>query len=309
MSDHLGHVADASARPEIHSAGERTSWIRPVLVMILRIVLCLVFGLPLVFMIVSSFKPDTQIFADLGSWTAFLPIGNLSLNNYTGVFGRVPFATFMVNSIFIAVSTVVLGILINSMAAFALSRMEFKGQKLILGVVLATLIVPFETMALPLLWWVNTIPYIDGSQGWLDTYAVQIVPFLANAFSIYLFFQYFDSIPKELDEAATVDGAGWFRIYRSIVMPLSGPAIATVAILTFLPAWNSYLWPLMVVQTESLRPVMVGIDYFKQMGSGSGVSWGQIMAYASMITVPVLALFIAFQKAFINSVASSGVKG
>ena len=134
---------------------------------------------------------------------------------------------------------------------------------------------------------------------------MQIVPFIANAFSIFLFYQYFDSIPKELDEAAMVDGAGWFRIYRSIIMPLSGPAIATVAILTFLPVWNQYLWPLMVVQSEELRPVMVGIDYFKQLN----VAWGQIMAYATMITVPVLVLFIAFQRSFINSIASSGVKG
>ena len=116
-----------------------------------------------------------------------------------------------------------------------------------LGIILATLIVPFETLALPLLWWVEQAALTStGSVGWLDTYEVQIIPFIANAFSIYLFYQYFDSIPKELDEAAKVDGAGWFRIYRSIVMPLSGPAIATVAILTFLPAWNQYLWPLMV---------------------------------------------------------------
>lgn len=283
----------------------RPSTTRAVLGMILRIVLSLVFGLPLVFMIVSSFKPDLQIFADLGTFNAFLPVGELSIDNYLGVFDRVPFATFLMNSVLISVATVVLGLIVNSMAAFALSRMTFKGQKVILGVILATLIVPFETMALPLLWWVNTLPYIDGSQGWLDTYAVQIVPFIANAFSIYLFYQYFDSIPKELDEAARVDGAGWFRIYRSVIMPLAGPAIATVAILTFLPAWNSYLWPLMVVQSEELRPAMVGIDYFKQLN----VSWGQIMAYASIITVPVLAMFIAFQRAFINSIASSGVKG
>jgi len=308
MSDHLAHVADTTTT-EPRTAGSRDNRLSGVLVMALRVVLCLVFGLPLVFMIVSSFKPDTQIFADLASWSAFLPVGDVSLANYTGLMDRVPFVTFMVNSVFISVCTVVLGLLVNSMAAFALSRIEFRGQKVVLGIVLATLIVPFETMALPLLWWVNTIPYFDGSQGWLDTYAVQIIPFLANAFSIYLFYQYFDSIPKELDEAATVDGAGWFRIYRSIVMPLSGPAVATVAILTFLPAWNSYLWPLMVVQSESLRPVMVGIDYFKQATGSSGTAWGQIMAYATMITVPVLALFIGFQRAFINSIASSGVKG
>lgn len=308
MSDHLAHVADTTTT-EPRTAGSRDNRLSSALVMALRVLLCLVFGLPLVFMIVSSFKPDTQIFADLASWSAFLPVGDVSLANYTGLMDRVPFVTFMVNSVFISVCTVVLGLLVNSMAAFALSRIEFRGQKVVLGIVLATLIVPFETMALPLLWWVNTIPYFDGSQGWLDTYAVQIIPFLATAFSIYLFYQYFDSIPKELDEAATVDGAGWFRIYRSIVMPLSGPAVATVAILTFLPAWNSYLWPLMVVQSESLRPVMVGIDYFKQATGSSGTAWGQIMAYATMITVPVLALFIGFQRAFINSIASSGVKG
>ncbi len=304
----LSHVAETP--PTEHRAvGERPRGRgRSALTLLLRVVLCLVFGLPLVFMIVSSFKPDNQIFSDLGSVNGFLPVGDLSTDNYTGVFNRVPFAQFMANSVMISVVTVVLGLLVNSMAAFALARITFKGSKIALGVILATLIVPFETLALPLLWWTNKLPFLgpDGfSEGWLDTYQVQIVPFIANAFSIFLFYQYFDSIPKELDEAATVDGAGWFRIYRSIVMPLSGPAIATVAILTFLPTWNQYLWPLMAVQTEELRPVMVGIDYFKQLN----VSWGQIMAYATIITAPVLALFVAFQRAFINSIASSGVKG
>ncbi len=235
-------------------------------------------------------------------------MGDLSFDNYVGAAERVPLVQFLINSVIITVCTVGFGLIVNSMAAFALARLQFRGQQIILGVILATLIVPFETMALPLLWWVNTLPFVDVngiSQGWLDSYQVQIVPFIANAFSIFLFYQYFDSIPKELDEAAKVDGAGWFRIYRSIVMPLAGPAVATVAILTFLPAWNQYLWPLMVVQSEELRPAMVGIDYFFQLN----VSWGQLMAYASVITVPILILFIAFQRAFVNSIASSGVKG
>jgi multiple sugar transport system permease protein len=306
----LPHVAETAVEPT-HVAGQdsapRGSW-RTGLGVALRVLLCLVFGLPLLFMIVSSFKPDAQIFSDLNGVGAFLPVGDLSLDNYTGVFDRVPFATFMLNSIIISVVTVVLGVIVNSMAAFALARIKFRGSGLILGVILATLIVPFETLALPLLWWSNKLPFWGPNgfeEGWLDTYQVQIIPFIANAFSIFLFYQYFDSIPKELDEAATVDGAGWFRIYRSIVMPLAGPAVATVAILTFLPTWNQYLWPLMAVQSEELRPVMVGIDYFKQLN----VSWGQIMAYATMITVPVLMLFVAFQRAFINSIASSGVKG
>jgi multiple sugar transport system permease protein len=278
----------------------------------IRILLVVVFSFPLLFMFVSSFKPDAQIFADLTSVRSILPVGDISLDNYRGVFDRVPAGRMLLNSIGISVITVVLGILVNSMAAFALSRMRWRGQKVVLMGIIATLIVPFETFALPLVWWVDKLPWLelDGfrlvlTEGWLDSYHVQIIPFLANAFSIFLFYQYFESIPKELDEAARVDGASWFGIYRMVVMPLSGPAVATVAILTFLPAWNQYLWPLMVVQTEEYRPVMVGIQYFFQLN----VSWGQIMAYASMITVPVLALFLAFQRAFIGSIASAGVKG
>ncbi|POH66606.1 sugar ABC transporter permease [Cryobacterium zongtaii] len=279
---------------------------------ILRIGLAVLFLFPILFMFVSSLKPDQQIFGDLSSIAAFLPIGNISMDNYAAVFDRVPAARFLVNSIGISAITVIAGILVNSLAAFALSRMRVRGKTVILTLIIATLIVPFETLALPLVWWVNQLPSFEltelgfmFSKGWIDTYQVQIIPFVANAFSIYLFHQYFESIPKELDEAARMDGAGWFRIYRQVVMPLSGPAIATVAILTFLPAWNSYLWPLMVVQTEELRPVMVGVQYFFQLN----VSWGEVMAYSTLITLPVVALFIAFQRSFVNSIASSGVKG
>ena len=277
-----------------------------------RLLCAAVFAAPLLFMVVSSLKPDTDIFKDMGSVRAFLPIGDISLRNYAGVFDIVPATRFLFNSLFVSVVTVILGVLVNSMAAFALSRLIWPGRSIALSVVIATLVVPFETFALPLLWWVNKLPWLTTngfnltmSEGWLDTYHVQILPFAANAFSIYLFYSYFQSIPRELDEAARVDGAGWFRIYRTVVMPLSGPAIATVSILTFLPAWNSYLWPLMVVQTQELRPVMVGISYFFQLK----VHWGEIMAYSTLITFPVLALFLAFQRAFVNSIASTGVKG
>jgi multiple sugar transport system permease protein len=277
-----------------------------------RIGFAIVFAFPLVFMFVSSLKPDLQIFGDLASVAAFLPVGNISLDNYAAVFDRVPAARFLVNSIGVSVVTVVLGLFVNSLAAFALSRMRVPFKSAILTAIIATLIIPFETLALPLVWWVNQLPSfgLDAfgfyfSKGWLDTYQVQIIPFIANAFSVFLFHQYFQSIPRELDEAARVDGASWFAIYRRIVMPLSGPAIATVAILTFLPAWNSYLWPLMVVQTEELRPVMLGVSYFFQLN----VSWGEIMAYCSLITLPLIALFIAFQRSFVNSIAATGVRG
>jgi len=295
-------AAGTARRPGLRRAGGN----------LVRILLVGFFAFPLVFMFMSSLKPDDQIFADLSSIKAFLPVGDISLANYTGVFDTVPAARFLINSIIITTLIVLVGLVVNSMAAFALSRMRWRGKTVVLAAIIATLVVPFETFALPLLWWVNKLPWFlfQGGQlyyttGWLDTYRVQIFPFLANAFSIYLFYSYFQSIPTTLDEAARVDGAGWFRIYRSIVMPLAGPAIATVAILTFLPAWNSYLWPLMVVQTESLRPVMVGISYFQQLK----VLWGQIMAYSTLITIPVLVMFLALQRQFIRSIASAGVKG
>ncbi len=274
--------------------------------------LAVVFLFPLVFMFVSSLKPDAQILSDVGSPRAFLPVGDISLENYFGVFDRVPVSRFLVNSVLVTVLTVGLGLVVNSMAGFALSRLRWRGRALVLAVVIATLIVPFETIAVPMVYWVSKLPTLvmEGGVlkydfGWLNSYHVQIVPFVANAFSIFLFTQYFSTIPKSLDEAARIDGASWFTIYRRIVVPLAGPAFATVAILTFLPAWNQYLWPLMVVQQEELRPVMVGMQYFFQLNT----AWGEVMAYTSLITLPVLAVFLAFQRAFVSSVAASGVKG
>ncbi|CAN3700746.1 L-arabinose transport system permease protein AraQ [Microbacterium sp. MM2322] len=275
-------------------------------------ILAVFFLFPLVFMFVSSLKPDAQILQDIDSPAAFLPTGDISLDNYFGVFDRVPVAQFLFNSIFVTVLTVGLGLIVNSLAGFALSRLRWKGRVVVMALVIATLIVPFETIAVPMVYWVNQLPTLvmEGGVlkydfGWLNTYQVQIVPFIANAFSIFLFAQYFSTIPTSLDEAARIDGASWFTIYRRIIVPLSGPAFATVAILTFLPAWNQYLWPLMVVQKEELRPVMVGMQYFFQLNT----AWGEVMAYTSLITLPVLIVFLVFQRAFVSSIAASGVKG
>lgn len=278
----------------------------------LLVFLAIIFLFPIVFMFVSSLKPDAQLLRDTSSLNAFLPYGDISLGNYTGVFERVPAARFIFNSVLITTITVALGLVINSMAGFAIARLKWRGQGLVLAVIVSTLILPFETFAIPLLLIVSELPSIgfDGLQpvyyqGWLNTYHVQILPFVAHAFSIFLFVQYFKSLPTSLDEAARVDGASWFQVYRKVILPLSGPAMATVAILTFLPIWNAYLWPLMVTQTEDIRPVMVGVQYFFQLD----VAWGEIMAYLSMITLPVLVMFLMFQRAFVESIASSGVKG
>jgi multiple sugar transport system permease protein len=276
------------------------------------IFLAFLFLFPVVYMFVSSLKPDQQLLSDTNSLRAFLPVGDVSLDNYTGVFDRVPAGRFLFNSILVSAVTVTVGLIINSMAGFAIARMRWRGQGLALTIIIATLIVPFETIAIPMLFLVSRLPSIafEGGMpvfetGWLNTYQVQILPFAANAFSIFLFVQFFKSLPVELDEAARMDGAGFFTIYRRIIMPLSGPVVATVAILTFLPIWNSYLWPLMVTQTEDSRPVMVGVSFFFQMN----VAWGELMAYLSLITIPVLILFLALQRTFVESIAASGVKG
>lgn len=305
-----GRTAPAPDRPT--EGRQQAARRRRLLTYLPMVVLAVIFLFPLVFMFVSSFKPEAQILSDIGSPQAFLPVGDISGQNYADVFDRVPVVRFLLNSVLVTVLIVGLGLVVNSLAGFALSRLEWSGRKVVLTVVIATLIVPFETIAIPMVYWVSKLPTIvfEGlvpryDFGWLNTYEVQIVPFIANAFSIFLFTQYFSTIPKSFDEAARIDGAGWFTIYRRIIVPLSGPAFATVAILTFLPAWNQYLWPLMVVQQEELRPVMVGMQYFFQINP----AWGEIMAYTSLITLPVLVMFLAFQRAFVSSIASSGVKG
>lgn len=283
------------------------------LIYILLVLAAAIAVFPLLFMVSSSLKAsDQQIFADLTSWRAFFPVGDLTFDNYANVNNRVPAFRFFFNSVLVTVAIVVFGLFVNSLIAFAIARIRFKGYQVVLSIVLATLMVPFETIAVPLIYWVRKLPLVtwagDGfliRQGLLNTYQVQILPFIANALAIFLFVQQFKSIPKDFDEAARVDGAGWFTIYRKIIVPMSRSTFATVAIITMLPAWNSYLWPLMAVQKENLRPVSVGMQYFFQLNP----AWGEIMAYATLITLPMIILFVMFQRSFVTSLSSSGVKG
>ncbi len=326
---------------------------------VLLVAVALLFMFPIVFMLVSSLKPDFQLLRDSSSLLAFVPYGELSTDNYVEAYRRVPLIRFVFNSVLITSMTVLLSLFVNSLAGFALAVPRWKGKNLILSIIIATLIVPFETIAIPLLLIVSKLPWpgvsknlvetlaniqlptfilpfrafaeeplrripqgvsllellgvgecegdaaICITQGWLDSYHVQILPFIAGAFAIFLFVQNFKSIPYELVEAARIDGASWFQIYARIFVPISGPVFATVAILGFLGMWGAYLWPIMVVQSETLRPVQIGVSYFFQLD----VAWGEIMAYLSIITIPVLLLYLSLQRAFVESIASSGVKG
>ncbi len=229
--------------------------------------------------------------------------------NYESAFGRAPIIRFLFNSVLITAVTLVCSLLVCSLGAFAFVFLNWFGRELLLTLILATFIVPFETIAIPLLMIVNSLPWVglDGIYfGWLNSYQVQIIPFIADALTVFLFVQYFRDLPIELVEAARAEGASWWQVYRKIVIPLSGPVLATAAILKFLMMYNNqFLWPIMVVQEETYRPIMVGLQYFFQLNT----AWGEIMAYLTIITLPVLIFYLTLQKAFIASIAATGVKG
>lgn len=272
------------------------------------ILVAVIFIFPLLFMVMNSLKPTSQLLADTSSLRAFLPVGDISLDNYVDAFKRAPVGIFVFNSVLVTGITVIASLFICSLAAFAFVFLHWKGREVLLSIVLATLIIPFETIAIPLLLIVSKLPWfgVEGLEiGWLNSYRVQIIPWIADGLTIFLFVQFFKDLPGELVEAARVEGASWWQIYRRVVMPLSGPVLATAAILKFLVMYNQYLWPLIVVQEESYRPVMVGLGYFFQLN----VVWGEVMAYLSLITLPVVAFYLVLQRAFIASIASTGVKG
>ena len=286
--------------------------IRTLLLFAVMCLLGIVFAAPLLFMFASSFKRDDAIFANLTSWSAFVPDAGWSMANYTAIFERSNLPLFLLNSSIIAAFVVAGGVLVNSMLAFSLSRMRWRGRRIVLAVIVALMIIPFEVIAIPLLSLVARLPWPGLEQGaltwhigWFNSLHVQIIPFLANAFCVFLFYQFFRDIPRELDEAAKMDGAGPWTLFFRIILPNSRPVIATAAIVLFIAAWNQYLWPIMVVQGAAARPVQPGIQQF----FGRSNSWGQIMAYASVVTLPVLAVFLAFQRQFVASVAGAGIKG
>ena len=274
----------------------------------LLLIVSVVFIFPIVFMVVSSFKPDLQLLRDSSSFNAFLPVGDISLNNYYAAYERVPIVQFVFNSVFVTVTTLIVSTVLNSMAAFSFAFISWRGKAIILSIIIATFVVPFETVAIPMLLVANGLPWLgpEGLEiGWLNSYHVQIIPFIADALGIFLFYQYFRDLPNDLIEAARIDGATIWQIYSRIIMPIAGPVLATVAILKFLAMWNQYLWPLMTIRSEELRPVMVGLQYFFQLD----IAWGEIMAYLSTITIPVLIFYLLLQRAFIESIASTGIKG
>lgn len=258
----------------------------------------LLFIAPLLFMFTGSLKPDDQVLLEAGSWRAFVP-ESIAWQNYLDVFARVRFGRYLINSLFITSMIVVAGMIVNSLAGYAFARMQWTGRDSLFALMLAIMIVPLEAIAVPLFYQVTLF-------GWRDTYIVQILPFVANAFSIYLFYTFFIGLPRELEEAARIDGAGVLRTFVSVIVPNSKPVFATVAILTFLMQWGAFLWPLMVTSGEAVRPLPLAVSTFHSLPP---LQWGDIFAFGVMMVSPVLIVFLLFQRWFVRGVVATGIKG
>ncbi len=277
---------------------KRSTWLTSVSAYGGLIGIALLFLLPVLMMVAGSMKPDERVLIETGTLAGLLPL-QPTLQNYQDVFSRVPFPRYLFNSTLITASIVIAGLLVNSLAAYAFARLRWPGRDKLMFGVIALMIIPLEAIAVPLFYQVTIL-------GWRDTYLVQIVPFIANAFSIYLFYSFFIGFPRELEEAAVIDGAGPFRIFFVIVVPNARPVFASVAILTFLTQWGSFLWPLMVTHSENVRPLPLGIAAFYTLPP---LQWGDIFAFGVMMVAPVLLMFALFQRWFVEGVATTGVKG
>ena len=287
----------SSREPAKRAVGTNPMW-RWILYAVMSL-LSVFFIFPLLYMVTSSLIPDDQVLAKSQSLEAFLPTPFIGLENFIDAIDRADFLRVFGNSLLISGLIVILGLIVNSLFGYALARLRFPGRRFLIGLVIALIIIPFEALAVPLL-------FMGAEVGWLDTYQIQVLPFIASPLFIFLFYTFFLGIPRSLEEAAMIDGAGPVKVFTNVAMPLAKPAYATVAILGFLFSWGQFLWPSIVTRGVEVRPLPVGIGVF---ATTPPISWGDIMAYTVLMTLPLLAIFLVFQRQFVQGVASSGVKG
>ncbi len=253
-----------------------------------------VFLYPFIWMLLASLSPENQI----GNLT-FLPT-SLTLSSYKQMLGKIPITRSFLNSLFVS-SAVTAGVLVfGSMVGYALSRLEFKGRDLIFYVIIFTMTLPFQITLIPQ--YILMVKF-----GWVDTYWALIVPYLMNALGIILFRQYFKSIPQDLIDAARIDGCGDIRIIFRILWPNSIPSLITVGILTFMTSWNDVLWPLIVIRNDKLMTMPQLVTLFA-VGGAAESQLGVKLAAATLLALPIVIAYLFFQKYFIQSMASSGIK-
>ena len=270
-----------------------------ILIYAVNIVLGLLYISPLVWMIVSAFKPENRIFADMSKGLAAFWPTDATLENFQQVFIRSDMPRYIVNSITYVTILVALSLVVNSAFGYALAKFEFRGKNLILTVVLSLLVLPLESILLSLFFIVNRL-------GWIDTYLALIIPFIVKCFDVYLFRQFFLDIPDDLIEAAEIDGAGPFKTFVTVVVPISKPVFATVFILDYVAYWSDFMWPLLVVTDAWKRTVQLGIQTFF---TEPPVYYGPIMAALTIASLPMIILFLFLQKYYVQGIATSGIKG
>lgn len=234
----------------------------------------------------------------------FIP-KDITFNNFIGVWKQIPFLLYFFNSFIIAFFTVMLNLIFSSLAAYPLARMEFKGKKLIFSMVLATIMIPFQAIMLPIYLIVLKLHLVD-SYGITNGYLGMILPFAVNAFGIFLMRQAYLSIPKEMEEAAFIDGCSVFNIWKKILIPMTAPTLAVLAIFTFIGSWGEFLWPSIVLTNKSLYTLPVGVNDLQGMFSAN---WRYIAAGSIISIIPIIIFFICMQKYFVSGQNEGAVKG
>lgn len=265
---------------------------------IFMIVLTFTMAYPFLWAVVSSFKTSGQMFT--GNPLTLIP-RPFTLVNYERTLDLLPFGMFLRNSLVLSISIPLLMILLSSLCAYGLARLEFKGRNFLFMLFVATMMVPSHVTLIP-----NYM--IVSKLGWIDNYISLFVNAIftgSNAFNIFFFRQYFMSIPKDLEQAAIIDGCSHAGVYFRIILPNSKPAIATVAILSFRSVWNSFLWPMLVINSFDKMTVTVGLQYYR----GAVDNSAQVLAGVTLAIIPVILVFLVFQKYFINSTINSGFGG
>jgi multiple sugar transport system permease protein len=287
------------ARPALDpNAGQRVNklWHRIVLYAVF-VIIALIFILPMVWMVSTSLKPKSQLFSAAIHW---IP-RTITLDNYRALIDNpsTPVARWFANSIFVSGAVTILTLLVDAMAAYAYARMEFPGRRFLFGLLLVTLFMPGMMFLIPNFLTVFRL-------GMLNNYMGVILPALGLVFGVFFMNQFFQTIPKELEEAAMIDGATQFQVFGRVVLPLAKPALATLAVITFLTSWNDFLWPLLVLQRPDILTLPPGL---RTLQGAYTSEYGQMMAGSVIAAVPVLLIYIALQRYIVASVATTGLKG
>lgn len=251
---------------------------------------------PFVWMILGSFKPQGELLRVPPTWWPQSP----TLDNYRSLFSKQSFLRYFFNSTIVAVVITVANVTFSSMVGYALAKLEFRGKKLVFALVMGTLMIPGMVTFVPLFMLVANL-------GMVDSYPGLILPFLVTPFGVFLMRQFIMQLPDDLLDAGRIDGAGELRIFRQIILPLCGPGLATLGILTFLSSWNSFLWPLVVAQTQDYYTLPVALALFSN-NQQFIPNYGVLLAGATVVVVPVLIVFLIFQRRFIEGIASTGIK-